>query len=139
MDYFGINSSEELPQISEVLADQMVTPTLVNADHFELEGEAQDNNFVDDETNRIASAEVTIQEVYITEEQNDLLEKESTLNQDETDLLEANNNLAEEDNDQVQDERDLAEDDNDQVQDERDLAEEDNDLAEGEEPASEQT
>jgi segregation and condensation protein B len=39
MDYFGINSSEELPKISEVLADQMVTPTLVNAEHFEIEGE----------------------------------------------------------------------------------------------------
>lgn len=38
MDYFGINSAEELPQISEVLAEQMVTPTLVNADHFEMEG-----------------------------------------------------------------------------------------------------
>lgn len=41
MDYFGINSSDELPQISEVLAEQVVTPTLVNADHFELEGEQQ--------------------------------------------------------------------------------------------------
>jgi segregation and condensation protein B len=39
MDYFGINSSEELPKISEVLAEQMVLPTLVNADHFELEVE----------------------------------------------------------------------------------------------------
>ncbi|MEY2586764.1 MAG: SMC-Scp complex subunit ScpB [Bacteroidota bacterium] len=39
MDYFGINSSEELPKISEVLAEQMVLPTLVNADHFEVEVE----------------------------------------------------------------------------------------------------
>jgi segregation and condensation protein B len=38
MDYFGINSAEELPQISEVLAEQIVMPTLVNADHFEVEG-----------------------------------------------------------------------------------------------------
>jgi segregation and condensation protein B len=44
MDYFGINSSEELPKISEVLAEQVVEPTLVNADHFNMEaqeGEAQ--------------------------------------------------------------------------------------------------
>lgn len=41
MDYFGINSSEELPRISEVLAEQMVTPTLVNADHFETDGIAE--------------------------------------------------------------------------------------------------
>lgn len=40
MDYFGINSSEELPKISEVLAEQIVTPTLVNAEHFEVEGDA---------------------------------------------------------------------------------------------------
>lgn len=39
MDYFGINSSDELPKISEVLADQIVNPTLVNAEHFQLEGE----------------------------------------------------------------------------------------------------
>ena len=41
MDYFGINSADELPKISEVLAEQMVLPTLVNADHFEVEGEFQ--------------------------------------------------------------------------------------------------
>jgi len=39
MDYFGINSADELPKISEVLAEQMVTPTLVNADHFEVEAD----------------------------------------------------------------------------------------------------
>jgi segregation and condensation protein B len=37
MDYFGINSADDLPRINEVLADQVVTPTLVNADHFEVE------------------------------------------------------------------------------------------------------
>jgi len=30
MDYFGINSPEDLPQIKEVLADQVVQPTIVN-------------------------------------------------------------------------------------------------------------
>jgi segregation and condensation protein B len=39
MDYFGINTSEELPKISEVLAEQIVMPTLVNAEHFEMEGD----------------------------------------------------------------------------------------------------
>ena len=38
MDYFGINSADELPQINEVLAETMVEPTLVNADHFDVEG-----------------------------------------------------------------------------------------------------
>lgn len=30
MDYFGINSADELPQIKEVLAEQLVQPTAVN-------------------------------------------------------------------------------------------------------------
>jgi segregation and condensation protein B len=37
MDYFGINTPDQLPKISEVLADQIVEPTLVNADHFDVE------------------------------------------------------------------------------------------------------
>ena len=35
MDYFGINSPEDLPKIKEVLADQIVTPTVVNHTEFE--------------------------------------------------------------------------------------------------------
>ncbi len=49
MDYFGINTADELPKISEVLAEQIVTPTLVNADHFEVEGEVVEAQ-VDPET-----------------------------------------------------------------------------------------
>jgi len=41
MDYFGINTSDELPKISEVLAEQIVLPILVNAEHFEMEGEIE--------------------------------------------------------------------------------------------------
>jgi segregation and condensation protein B len=37
MDYFGLNSADELPRINEVLAGQIVEPTLVNADHFDVE------------------------------------------------------------------------------------------------------
>lgn len=37
MDYFGINSSTDLPKINEVLAEQIVQPTLVNADHFNVD------------------------------------------------------------------------------------------------------
>jgi len=37
MDYFGINTPDELPKISEVLAEQVI-PTLVNAEHFDVEG-----------------------------------------------------------------------------------------------------
>jgi segregation and condensation protein B len=41
MDYFGINSSTDLPKINEVLAEQIVQPTLVNADHFNVDNEPE--------------------------------------------------------------------------------------------------
>jgi len=34
MDYFGINSPEDLPRIKEVLADQITEPTIINQDDF---------------------------------------------------------------------------------------------------------
>lgn len=35
MDYFGINSPDDLPKIKEVLADQIVAPTVINHTDFE--------------------------------------------------------------------------------------------------------
>src|SRR5829696_3519505 len=35
MDYFGINTPEDLPKIKEVLAEQLVQPTVVNRTDFE--------------------------------------------------------------------------------------------------------
>jgi segregation and condensation protein B len=37
MDYFGINSAEELPKISEVLAEQLVEPTIIKHSDAELD------------------------------------------------------------------------------------------------------
>jgi segregation and condensation protein B len=34
MDYFGINSPEDLPKIKEVLAEQLIEGTIVNPDDF---------------------------------------------------------------------------------------------------------
>ncbi|MEP7320049.1 MAG: SMC-Scp complex subunit ScpB, partial [Panacibacter sp.] len=34
MDYFGINSAADLPKIREVLAEQMVEPTIIGPGHF---------------------------------------------------------------------------------------------------------
>lgn len=44
MDYFGINSPEDLPKIKEVLAEQAVQPTLISPEDFE-----QSNLVVSDE------------------------------------------------------------------------------------------
>ncbi|SFP71518.1 SMC-Scp complex subunit ScpB [Parafilimonas terrae] len=42
MDYFGINTSEDLPKIKEVFAEQMTQPTLMNEDDFKTaEAEAE--------------------------------------------------------------------------------------------------
>src|SRR4029078_11168267 len=35
MDYFGLNSSDDLPKIREVLAEQIVEPTIVRLEHEE--------------------------------------------------------------------------------------------------------
>lgn len=38
MDYFGINSPDDLPKIKEVLADQIIAPTVVNRTQFQQSG-----------------------------------------------------------------------------------------------------
>jgi len=45
MDYFGINSPQELPKISDILSEQMISPTLVQAEHFEPESGANIESF----------------------------------------------------------------------------------------------
>ena len=47
MDYFGINSAEDLPKIREVFSEQLVTPTVVNesgAEHESLDDHPDDTN-----------------------------------------------------------------------------------------------
>lgn len=44
MDYFGINSSEDLPKIKEVFAEQMVQPTLINQNDFKSAEVIDDSN-----------------------------------------------------------------------------------------------
>src|SRR6266498_91740 len=39
MDYFGLNSAEDLPKIREVLAEQVVEPTVVRLEHVEESSE----------------------------------------------------------------------------------------------------
>lgn len=61
MDYFGINSADDLPKIKDVLADQMVEPTLVNASHFEIEKET--NLIVGQNGELLQQTTITIEEV----------------------------------------------------------------------------
>lgn len=39
MDYFGINSADDLPRIKEVLADQLVEPTVIRDEQIQTTGE----------------------------------------------------------------------------------------------------
>src|SRR4026207_491389 len=43
MDYFGINSSEDLPKIKEVLAEQIIEPTIVNEADFMSESVSKED------------------------------------------------------------------------------------------------
>ncbi len=42
MDYFGINSTDDLPKIKEVLAEQFVQPTIVNPGHTDFENRKEE-------------------------------------------------------------------------------------------------
>lgn len=44
MDYFGINSPDDLPKIKEVMAEQIVQPTLMNESDFKSEEMADETN-----------------------------------------------------------------------------------------------
>jgi segregation and condensation protein B len=50
MDYFGINSSGDLPEIKEVLADQIVEATVVKPEDFTDWPVAEETNTADLET-----------------------------------------------------------------------------------------
>src|SRR6478752_6879007 len=53
MDYFGINSADELPKIREVLADQIVEPTIVNPELQAAEEVVEVLEYEDEEVNAI--------------------------------------------------------------------------------------
>ena len=55
MDYFGINSADDLPKIKEVLADQLVEPTVIKDTIADAGEEETNTQEADDETS--ASAE----------------------------------------------------------------------------------
>lgn len=96
MDYFGINTADDLPKIKEVLADQVVEPTLVNASHFEVEQESnllvgENGELLHQTTLNIATLEdvnvsepdIEISSPEINDETEDIEEQKSTDASDE--------------------------------------------------------
>jgi segregation and condensation protein B len=72
MDYFGINSPEDLPKIKEVLAEQLIEGTIVNPEDFTDQNVANASEFeeesliIDTET---ASNEDPIDELAAAEDE----------------------------------------------------------------------
>lgn len=71
MDYFGINSADELPKIKEVLADQLVEPTVIK--NTEPEAPKADESEAENESDAEAEGDVLLS---VTEE-GELIEKEN--------------------------------------------------------------
>ncbi len=68
MDYFGINTAEDLPKIREVFAEQMVQPTLMNEEDFKT----------------VKAEEEIAEETFVIEEIVDKTPQTETLSADET-------------------------------------------------------
>lgn len=90
MDYFGINSADDLPKIKEILAEQVVEPTLVNAEHFEVEAES---TLIVAENGELLQME----EENVTEVENESPEVENTGEEGIKDPAEENNIASPED------------------------------------------
>lgn len=78
MDYFGINSADELPKIKEVLADQVIEPTVIKdamgGTQYETEGDGDTMTDV---------AEIEEEEVMLSVSENgELVEKEDDENEE---------------------------------------------------------
>lgn len=70
MDYFGINSTEDLPKIREVLADQVVEATIIKPEDFTDQGVLdQQNDLIEEEESTMeATLEATLEATIESEE-----------------------------------------------------------------------
>src|SRR4051812_624193 len=57
MDYFGLNSTDDLPKIKEVLAEQLVEPTIINPDHSKTNDDEESLLLVDSNGDLIMNKE----------------------------------------------------------------------------------
>ena len=107
MDYFGINSPEDLPKIKEVLAEQLIEGTIINPEDFTDQNVANASEFeeesliIDTETE---SNEDPIDELAAAEDE--ALDKEDDGNFSESDNFEASEEDANEDGDDASEDAD---------------------------------
>ena len=107
MDYFGINSPEDLPKIKEVLAEQLIEGTIINPEDFTDQNVANASEFeeesliIDTETE---SNEDPIDELAAAEDE--ALDTEDDGNFSESDNFEASEEDANEDGDDASEDAD---------------------------------
>ena len=107
MDYFGINSPEDLPKIKEVLAEQLIEGTIINPEDFTDQNVANASEFeeesliIDTETE---SLEDPIDDLAAAEDE--ALDTEDDGNFSESDNFEASEEDANEDGDDASEDAD---------------------------------
>lgn len=100
MDYFGINSPEDLPKIKEVLAEQLIEGTIINPEDFTDQNVANASEF--EEESLIINTETESNEDPIDElaaAEDEALDTEDDGNFSESDNFEASEEDANEDGD----------------------------------------
>ena len=115
MDYFGINSTADLPKISEVLMEELVQATIVNnqpisnetqQEHSSNESEKELMIVEDDKEELISGAKLYIQADINKEAENELIvEKTIVIAENEhsevTSIVDDNDDIAEDENEQA--------------------------------------
>lgn len=107
MDYFGINSPEDLPKIKEVLAEQLIEGTIINPEDFTDQNVANASEF--EEESLIIDTEPESNEDPIDElaaAENEALDTEDDGNFSESDNFEASDEDANEDGDDASEDAD---------------------------------
>jgi len=96
MDYFGINSPEDLPKIKEVLAEQLIEGTIVNPDDFTDQNvaNATETPSNEDPIDDLAALE---NEAFDTEDDGNFSESDNFEEGDETSNEEDSENTSEDD------------------------------------------
>lgn len=78
MDYFGINSVDDLPKLREIIPDEIINPTQVNENY-----QASEERMPDEENNITEAAMLEEEKLLLVDEHGDLIEKEEAKNDDE--------------------------------------------------------
>ncbi|RYY85449.1 MAG: SMC-Scp complex subunit ScpB [Chitinophagaceae bacterium] len=102
MDYFGINSAEDLPKIREVLADQVVQGTLVNPEDFQTSGllVTDDGELIEEQDGTGATTEAAPMQNVINGQVQNAPEEQDSADADEASAQDVSDDLSDENGDE---------------------------------------